>query len=97
MVVDANDIDVEILGKSPDLADKPAALLADLIRDNPAGQEAQQTPCILIRRAADPQPEEELSAQPQPEEQPEPEEAPQADESGEAAPSETPPAEPAAN
>ena len=96
MVVDANDLGVEILGKSSKL-ELSKEELAALIRDNPAGQEAQQTPFILIRRAADPQPEEELSAQPQLEVQPEPEEAPQADESGEAAPSETPPAEPAAN
>ena len=49
MVVDANDIDVEILGKSPDLADKPAALLADLIRDNPAGQDDELTPFVIVR------------------------------------------------
>lgn len=53
MVVDANDIDVEILGKSPDLADKPAALLADLIRDNPAGQDDELTPFVIVRDIGD--------------------------------------------
>ncbi|MFQ9846848.1 MAG: hypothetical protein ACLRXC_08190 [[Clostridium] leptum] len=52
MVVDANDIDVEILGKSPDLADKPAALLADLIRDNPRPDD-ELTPFVIVRDIGD--------------------------------------------
>ncbi|NLN07859.1 MAG: F420-0--gamma-glutamyl ligase [Firmicutes bacterium] len=49
MIVDANDIDIEILGKN---ADNPYedSFLAELIRDNPAGQGREQTPFILIRR-----------------------------------------------
>ncbi len=50
MIVDANDLGQEILGKSADirLSDK---VLKQMIRDNPAGQNQQRTPLILIRRA----------------------------------------------
>ena len=49
MIVDANDLGQEILGKSDDirLGDK---FLKQMIRDNPAGQEQQKTPIILIRK-----------------------------------------------
>lgn len=53
MVVDANDIAVEILGTSPDLADRPVAFLEELIRDNPAGQDDELTPFIIIRDIGD--------------------------------------------
>lgn len=48
MVVDANNINVEILGKSsslPWLEDELKAMIAD----NPAGQGTELTPFILIR------------------------------------------------
>lgn len=49
MIVDANDLGQEILGKSDDirLGDK---ILKQMIRDNPAGQSQQRTPLILIRK-----------------------------------------------
>lgn len=53
ILVDANDIDVEILGKSPDLAEVPDINLADRIRDNPAGQDDELTPFIIIRDIGD--------------------------------------------
>lgn len=53
MVVDANDIAVEILGASPDIRNKGDEWLADLIRDNPAGQDDELTPFVLIRDIKD--------------------------------------------
>lgn len=53
MLVDANDIAVEVLGVSPDLAERPVEELAELIRDNPAGQDDELTPFILIRDIGD--------------------------------------------
>ena len=50
MIVDANDLDVEILGHSKDLPYSMQDLKA-LIRDNPAGQGSEQTPLVLIRPA----------------------------------------------
>lgn len=49
MIVDANDLGQEILGKgsSVELNDEQ---LIELIKDNPAGQSTQQTPFILIRK-----------------------------------------------
>lgn len=49
MIVDANDFGREILGKSKDinLSDEE---LKEIIKDNPAGQENELTPLILIRR-----------------------------------------------
>lgn len=49
MIVDANDFGQEILGKSSDinLSDEE---LRKIIRDNPAGQERELTPLILIRK-----------------------------------------------
>jgi F420-0:gamma-glutamyl ligase-like protein len=50
MIVDANDLGCEILGKSSDikLSDKE---LKQYIIDNPAGQEKELTPFIIIRNA----------------------------------------------
>lgn len=53
VLVDANDIDVEVLGKSPDLADVSDKNLAERIRDNPAGQDDELTPFILVRDIGD--------------------------------------------
>jgi len=50
MIVDANDLDVEILGHSKDIPYNKQELKA-LIRDNPAGQGSEQTPLVLIRPA----------------------------------------------
>jgi len=52
MVVDANDLDVEILGKCRELDKYSNKFLADLIRDNPNGQADQMTPLTLIREKA---------------------------------------------
>ncbi|MBQ9458759.1 MAG: F420-0--gamma-glutamyl ligase, partial [Oscillospiraceae bacterium] len=49
MIIDANDFTRDILGKSDDvtLTDEQ---LCEIIRDNPAGQDDQCTPFILIRK-----------------------------------------------
>jgi hypothetical protein len=49
MIVDANDLNVKILGKSSPLASVSDSVLSSLIRDNPAGQQDELTPFILIR------------------------------------------------
>jgi F420-0:gamma-glutamyl ligase-like protein len=50
VIVDANDLGVNILGKSdPDMDD---ALLKAIFKDNPLGQSAQQTPIAIVRQAA---------------------------------------------
>lgn len=48
-IVDANGLGVELLGKAA-VIQEPAAWLTAVIRDNPAGQEGQLTPFLLIRR-----------------------------------------------
>lgn len=48
MVVDANDYGVQILGKNKEIK-YGDEILAKLIKDNPAGQEGEQTPFILVR------------------------------------------------
>lgn len=53
VIVDANDINVEILGRSPSLAEKPDDFLAELIRDNPAGQDDELTPFLIVRDIKD--------------------------------------------
>ena len=53
MLVDANDIAVEVLAKSPDLAAVSDEDLAERIRDNPAGQDDELTPFIIIRDIGD--------------------------------------------
>ncbi len=50
MIVDANDLTCELLGRCRSLRDRPEAELLALIADNPAGQDRQLTPFILIRR-----------------------------------------------
>ncbi len=49
MIVDANDLNVELLGKGEQLRGRSDGELLDLIRDNPAGQDRQLTPFVLIR------------------------------------------------
>lgn len=49
MIVDANDFDRVILGKSDSII-KSNDLLAKIIEDNPAGQQKQLTPFVLIRK-----------------------------------------------
>ena len=49
MIVDANDFGREILGKSSDI-NLTNQELKEIIRDNPAGQEREQTPFVLIRK-----------------------------------------------
>lgn len=49
MIVDANDIDVTILGCSKALEQQTKEDLAKLIEDNPAGQDDECTPFVLIR------------------------------------------------
>ena len=51
ILVDANDIGQEILGKSSDIKLNDAELV-QIIRDNPAGQGRQCTPFILIRKVS---------------------------------------------
>ena len=49
VLVDANDLNQEMLAASPDLLDRPEKDLLDLIRDNPAGQDDELTPFVLLR------------------------------------------------
>lgn len=51
MIVDANDLNVEVLGKSSSI-ETDDDKLCELIADNPAGQSRELTPFILIRRVA---------------------------------------------
>ena len=51
MIVDANDFDVNILGKSDSLKNVSESFLKLLIKDNPAGQSNELTPLILIKNA----------------------------------------------
>ncbi len=53
MIVDANDLNVELLGKGKQLRDRSDEELLDLIRDNPAGQDRQLTPFVLIREVTE--------------------------------------------
>lgn len=50
MLVDANDFERDILGRSPDLG-LSVEQCQELIADNPAGNSTQLTPFILIRKA----------------------------------------------
>jgi hypothetical protein len=52
-LMDANDITIDVLGKSPDLKDVPDEALAERIRDNPSGQDDELTPFIIIRDIGD--------------------------------------------
>lgn len=49
VIIDANDLGVNILGRSPDAPDDAFARAA--FRDNPLGQSRQQTPMAIVRRA----------------------------------------------
>lgn len=49
MIVDANDLSVEIFGKSDSLTDISDNHLINVIRDNPAGQSDELTPFIILR------------------------------------------------
>lgn len=49
MIVDANDFNAEILGKSDNISYSDEEL-AKIIKDNPAGQEKTLTPIVLIRK-----------------------------------------------
>ena len=49
MIVDANDLNVELLGRGEQFKGYTEEELLALIRDNPAGQDRQLTPFVLIR------------------------------------------------
>ncbi|HPW96832.1 MAG TPA: hypothetical protein PK557_07715, partial [Paludibacteraceae bacterium] len=49
IVLDANDLNVDILGKSS--KDLDVKFLKALFKDNPLGQSAQQTPIAIVRKA----------------------------------------------
>ncbi len=53
MIVDASDLEVDLLGKCKQLGSYTDAQLLEMIADNPAGQDRQLTPFILIRKKAD--------------------------------------------
>lgn len=53
MIVDANDLNVELLGKGEQLKDWSREDLLALIADNPAGQDRQLTPFVLIREVTE--------------------------------------------
>ena len=50
MIVDANDYNIEILGKS-DAIEYDDEELKGMIKDNPAGQTKTLTPMVLVRKA----------------------------------------------
>ncbi|MBR2578614.1 MAG: F420-0--gamma-glutamyl ligase [Clostridia bacterium] len=52
MIVDANDFEVNVLGKSDSLKGISDEFLKLLIKDNPAGQSDELTPLILIKNVA---------------------------------------------
>lgn len=60
MIVDANDLNVEMLGHCTSLTQSDDELL-NLIRDNPAGQDRQLTPFILVRQVKEAEPVEAAS------------------------------------
>ena len=49
LIVDINDLDGNILGRSSDLKGKEKLFL-EILKDNPAGQLAQQTPILILRK-----------------------------------------------
>ena len=51
-IVDANDLGIELLGKSGQLQSWSEAGLLSLVADNPAGQRRQFTPFILVRECS---------------------------------------------
>lgn len=64
MIVDANDLTIEVLGKA-DALDLTEKQLIAMIRDNPAGQSTELTPFILIRRLKDGEAEPDAAAEPE--------------------------------
>lgn len=50
MIVDANDLNVEIFGKSNSLNEMENELLINIIKDNPAGQSDELTPFIILKK-----------------------------------------------
>ena len=52
MIVDANDFEVNVLGKNDNLKTISDEFLKLLIKDNPAGQSDELTPLILIKNVA---------------------------------------------
>ena len=54
VIVDANGLGVEVLGRSGALLEQPVRLFQDILRDNPAGQEGQLTPFVRIRQVPAP-------------------------------------------
>lgn len=56
MIVDANDLGIEILGKNSDMPYSDDFLTA-VIKDNPAGQKREQTPFVLVRAVKEEQQE----------------------------------------
>ncbi len=50
MIVDASDLEIDLLGKCAQLKDYTDKQLLEMIADNPAGQDRQLTPFILIRK-----------------------------------------------
>ena len=50
-IVDANNINVEVLGASRDFPLAPR-VVTEVLRDNPLGQKDEQTPIIVVRRKA---------------------------------------------
>ena len=49
VIIDANDLGVDVLGKSSDsISDKFCKLV---FKDNPLGQESQQTPLCIVRKS----------------------------------------------
>ena len=50
LLVDANDLNIEIFGKSSLLGDIDDKHLINIIKDNPAGQSDELTPLILIKK-----------------------------------------------
>ena len=48
MLVDANDIDIDLLGYSNNFTQADHTYLKEVIRDNPAGQDDECTPFVLI-------------------------------------------------
>ncbi|MFH1894411.1 MAG: F420-0--gamma-glutamyl ligase [Patescibacteria group bacterium] len=50
LIADVNDLGGNILGRSQDLEGKERMML-EILKDNPAGQQKEQTPLIILRRA----------------------------------------------
>lgn len=51
VIVDANDLGIELLGRSEQLRNWTVSALLQLVWDNPAGQSRQFTPFILVRES----------------------------------------------